>query len=262
MSLTEIKDLDAHIAAERERHDRQYSAVADRNLLVKYGAEYAPSDLRAGLVYAFDQLGDLRGKHVLEIGAGSGWDAVILVYRGASVVATDVSPVGLEMATRRFAVNSMADRAEVLEMAAERLDFPDESFDHVFGHAVLHHLDMTKAPHEIDRVLRPGGRAVFLEPLSENPVLDFARDYAPYPGKKSPKGHRGISYDVIREMGRFVPLVEMREFYLTSMVNRAFGHHTSITPLETLDRFLLDRVPKLRRFSRYIVVAYRKPAGP
>jgi SAM-dependent methyltransferase len=45
---------------------------------------------------------------------------------------------------------------------AERLPFPDESFDLVFGHAVLHHIpDLHHAFAEFNRVLRPGGAVAF-----------------------------------------------------------------------------------------------------
>jgi ubiquinone/menaquinone biosynthesis C-methylase UbiE len=45
---------------------------------------------------------------------------------------------------------------------AERLAFEDESFDLVFGHAVLHHLpDLPAALAEFSRVLRPGGTLAF-----------------------------------------------------------------------------------------------------
>ena len=45
---------------------------------------------------------------------------------------------------------------------AERLPFADESFDLVFGHAVLHHLpDLPGALAEFRRVLRPGGTLAF-----------------------------------------------------------------------------------------------------
>jgi ubiquinone/menaquinone biosynthesis C-methylase UbiE len=45
---------------------------------------------------------------------------------------------------------------------AERLPFADESFDLVFGHAVLHHIpDLPRAFAEFERVLAPGGTLVF-----------------------------------------------------------------------------------------------------
>jgi SAM-dependent methyltransferase len=212
------------------------------------------------MLYAFEQLGDVRGKRILEIGAGMGWAAIVLAHRGAQVVATDVSRVGLDIAQQRIDKSGVAGSVCVEVAAAERLDYPDASFDAIFGRAVLHHLDLESAAAEMARVLKPGGRAVFLEPLSENPILDLVRDYVPYPGKKSPVGHRGVTYPLIREGGKPFARDDVREFYLTSMLNRAFGHDTSLRPLERFDDWLLRRVRPLRRYCRYCVVTYVKSA--
>ncbi len=46
---------------------------------------------------------------------------------------------------------------------AERLSFPDESFDWVFSHGVLHHTPDTQAAiDEVYRVLKPDGRAIIM----------------------------------------------------------------------------------------------------
>ncbi len=46
---------------------------------------------------------------------------------------------------------------------AENLDFPDESFDVVYSHGVLHHTpDTVRAVQEVHRILRPDGRAVVM----------------------------------------------------------------------------------------------------
>jgi ubiquinone/menaquinone biosynthesis C-methylase UbiE len=185
----------------------------------------------------------------------------MLVWRGAHVTTTDVSPVGLEIAKRRFAANDMQDRTDVLVTPAEVMPFEDAAFDCLFGVAVLHHLDMDLAGPEISRVLKPGGRAVFLEPLSENPVLDFVRDYVPYPGKKSPKGHRGVTFDIIEDAGRHFARTSVRHFYLTAMLNRALGQDIAITPLEALDTVLLRLFPFTRKFTRHVVLTFEKAAS-
>jgi SAM-dependent methyltransferase len=52
--------------------------------------------------------------------------------------------------------------AETVATEAEELPFDDESFDLVFGHAVLHHIpDLDRALAEFRRVLRPGGAIAF-----------------------------------------------------------------------------------------------------
>jgi len=60
-------------------------------------------------------------------------------------------------------------------MDAHNLRFEDESFDFVFGAAILHHLDMVTALNEIHRVLRPDGKILFVEPLDMNPVGKIVR---------------------------------------------------------------------------------------
>ena len=251
--------VESHIEHERARYDAQFGKRRENeNLLVKYGTEFAPNDLRAAMLYSFDQLGDLRGKRVLEIGGGTGWHAIMLIHRGAYVVTTDVSPVGVEVARERLIVNGMEQQGEAEVVAAEKMPFENESFDAVYGVAVLHHLDLPHAIPAIHRVLKPGGRAVFLEPLSENPLLDFVRDYVPYPSKKSPFGHRGLKHATIDEAARSFRLTETRRFYLTSMANRLISQQTSITPLEKLDELLIARFPKLHRYCRTAVVTFEK----
>jgi ubiquinone/menaquinone biosynthesis C-methylase UbiE len=98
----------------------------------------------------------------LEIGAGTGYFSLNLVQAGAisRATATDISPGMLATLTD----NAERLRLEVHTAAAEAetLPFADESFDLVFGHAVLHHIpDLPRAFSEFARVLRPGGTLAF-----------------------------------------------------------------------------------------------------
>lgn len=98
----------------------------------------------------------------LEIGAGTGYFTLNLLQLGLieRATATDISPGMLET----LAVSAAELGVEVRTVAsdAERLPFPDASFDFVFGHAVLHHIpDLGQAFTEFFRVLRPGGVIAF-----------------------------------------------------------------------------------------------------
>src|SRR5918996_1090804 len=98
----------------------------------------------------------------LEIGAGTGYFSLNMLQAGvvADAVCTDISPGMLD------ALQANARRLDLgvttVACDAEQLPFEDESFDLVFGHAVLHHLpDLDRAFGELSRVLRPGGRLFF-----------------------------------------------------------------------------------------------------
>jgi ubiquinone/menaquinone biosynthesis C-methylase UbiE len=98
----------------------------------------------------------------LEIGAGTGYFTLNLMLAGLvrEAVATDISH-GM-LATLSDSARSLGLKVRTVRTEAERLPFPDESFDLVFGHAVLHHLpDLDASFAEFERVLRPGGTVVF-----------------------------------------------------------------------------------------------------
>ena len=75
-------------------------------------------------------------------------------------MATDVSPGMLDVLRRT--ARRLGLRVDTARCEATRLPFPDDSFDLVFGHAVLHHLpDLEASFAEFRRVLRPGGAIAF-----------------------------------------------------------------------------------------------------
>lgn len=245
---------DPRIDAERQRYDQLYAERwGDEELRIPPGDERRPSDLRRATLYALEELGNLDGLRVLELGAGSGADSVMFARHGAAVTSTDVADAAIEVIRRRLAANDITD-VELAVMPAEKLDLPDATYDRIFARGVLHHADVERAAPEMARVLKPGGRAVFIEPLSENPILDFAREYLPYPHKTRPRGHRGIRFSTVRTLRRHFSSASIRTFYLTAMLNRAFGFNVELGSLERFDEWLLARVPTFRRLCRYSVV--------
>jgi SAM-dependent methyltransferase len=75
-------------------------------------------------------------------------------------VVTDISPGMVAVACQNAEQLGLDVTGEVAD--AEALPFPDETFDLVVGHAVLHHIpDVELAMREVLRVLKPGGRFVF-----------------------------------------------------------------------------------------------------
>ncbi len=97
----------------------------------------------------------------LEVGCGTGFFTLNLKQAGVlgDAHVTDLSP-GMVEATKLNA-RRLGFEVEGRVADAETLPYPDESFDLVIGHAVLHHIpDVEEAFREMLRVLTPGGRFV------------------------------------------------------------------------------------------------------
>ncbi len=98
----------------------------------------------------------------LEIGAGTGYFSLNLLQAGLieRATATDISPGMLK--TLSANASRLGLKVKTVAAEAEELPFKDESFDLVFGHAVLHHVpDLERGFAEFHRVLRRGGTLAF-----------------------------------------------------------------------------------------------------
>jgi ubiquinone/menaquinone biosynthesis C-methylase UbiE len=149
----------------KDVNTRYHDAAADE-YDAKWGIDFGATgqeQVRLKLVKALGGSGSHSFGDALEIGSGTGYFSLNLVQLGVieRLTATDISPGMLE---RLGATAEALGVAGVTTVAteAEQLPFEDESFDLVFGHAVLHHIpDLDRAFAEFRRVLRPGGAIAF-----------------------------------------------------------------------------------------------------
>jgi SAM-dependent methyltransferase len=94
------------------------------------------------------------GERVLEVGCGTGCDLLQFAKNGAVAFGVDITRRHLELARDR-----VDGAAQVMCADAACLPFPDESFDYVYSHGVIHHSDHPQTiAREILRVLKPAGR--------------------------------------------------------------------------------------------------------
>lgn len=116
----------------------------------------------------------LYGK-VLEVGVGTGRN---LPYypQGCEVTAIDFSSKMLEIAKKN--IGKAPFPVKLLEMDAQNMTFPDNSFDCVINTCVFCSVpDPIKGLQEIKRVCKPGGTIIMIEHVrSKNPVIGLMMD--------------------------------------------------------------------------------------
>ncbi len=156
----------APVAAEQIKDvNVRYHDVAAADYDSKWGIDFGEKGRQQVLGKVRKALGEeprVPFDSALEIGAGTGYFTLNLMLAGLirNAVATDISHGMLEALSE--SAQRLALEVRTVRTEAERLPFADESFDLVFGHAVLHHLpDLDASFAEFLRVLRPGGTLVF-----------------------------------------------------------------------------------------------------
>jgi 2-polyprenyl-3-methyl-5-hydroxy-6-metoxy-1,4-benzoquinol methylase len=145
---------DWHGELRHERFSREWFDAIDARFI--HGARLFATDRKP-----FDRilpLEGLAGKRVLEIGCGMGLHTETMIRAGAEVTAIDLSDTAIEATKRRLELKGLT--AKVMKTDAEKLSFPQRSFDFVWSWGVIHHSARTAAiVRRIAEVLDPEGEA-------------------------------------------------------------------------------------------------------
>lgn len=231
------EDTEKH-RVEREFHDRWARGVDVDGLLVRESFDAATA---AENRWAFEALSPVRGKRLLDLGCGAGESSVYFALNGARVDAVDISPEFIAVLRRLAARHGVEIASRIAP--AEALPFPDATFDLVFGNGVLHHVELVPALKEIRRVLKPGGKAAFVEPLKHNPVIEVYRRLAC--DNRTPT-ESPLGFDDFSRVRSVFPRLSHREFWLTTLY--LFVHF-----------FIVERAPpgKVRYWKKVVEDAPR-----
>lgn len=168
----------------------------------------------------FRLLGDIRGKNVLCFGCGDDNSTVLLALKGAQVWAFDLSYEAIRLQVEMALANGLGDRIHPLVCAAEELPFPPQWFDVVFGSAILHHIPdhLARLPQQLARILKPGGFALFAEPVIRSSGLKWVLDRLPGHQEISPNERQLVDAD----LDQFAELfdVDLTPFCFLSRLDR------------------------------------------
>lgn len=208
--------------------------------------------------------GNVRGRAILDAGCGQGDLTLHLLGQGASVTALDVSPGMVDVVRRRAELRRPDQVGELTTVAAplEHSDLPDAAFDLVLGKFILHHVDIDSGATELRRVLRPGGRAIFIENAGDNTLLTFARDRLAgrwgIPRLGTEDEHPLTLRDIDDLRGVFArvtahyPVFEFLVLFDRQLLRFRFPPASRV--IRGLDNAMHRLFPRLRRFSYRVIV--------
>lgn len=209
----------------------------------------------------------LEGATVLETGSGFGELACWLALNGAHVIATDISSKCLDVVAERARRNGVEDRIRMANTPIEEAaGIDDASVDLVFGRTVAHHFDLGPAARSMYRVLKPGGRAVFAEPvlLLGDWVFRLRRSKAVtkvFPPFVHTPDERSFDKEMIADLSAPFDAVTIEYFGILTRVSSFVRVPDKLyARVSTIDQAILDRVAPTRSLSKYMVIRLDKSA--
>ena len=265
MTSDPTEELRDEEESERERHDRIYAEQRLEGVAALVPSDWERFDGPGGSHNAYYTsvrwLGDLTGKRVLDMGCGTGALSVILAKRGATRVdAFDISGEAVAAAEARAELNGCGEKCRFRCGSCYDIPFEDEAYDVVAGQAILHHLRHKEvAAKELHRVMKPAAKAVLYEPLGNSPTFERFRARLPIWSDTDDPNH-WMDKLTLDQLDAFKPYFDVRwqEFELIQGLSRYLPILAG--PLSSVDAFLLQTIPALRRLARGIVVEFtRRP---
>jgi len=253
---------------DREARERMFfnelvtAGSATRSVLDRFSKAFYEKGSQGRPWSSFWETAELEGTVVLDYGCGNGEFSMILASRGARVYGIDISPKLIEQA--RASAANMGHNGSTPEFVAgdaHHTPFNDAMFDYVVGNGALHHLKLEKAFTEIARVLKPGGKAVFQEPMYHHPLLWTLRRLTP---KTHTVDERPLSLADLERARKWFRACRHREHFLFAACAapvHLLGKNFALAVIGALDRMdqqLMRLLPGLRRFAWLTVMEMEK----
>lgn len=251
-------DLDARERAQREKiaHDEGLQRKNYIKVLRNAGGFYG--EKRKAIIQ--NEMRSRNGGDFLELGSSS-WSQWIDDgdVEPGTLTCINISQRELDKGIKAAETSRLAPR--FILMDANQLDFPDNSFDVVFGGGILHHIEFERALAEVRRVLRPGGLMLFEEPLNINPVGKIVRQMTPKArtDDEKPLSHADLDYceRSFNMRSRYLQFLSVPVGVLTGLLG--------LPPKNILNRFfygldesLLKIVPRVGRQYRHVLLIGQK----
>ena len=198
-----------------------------------------------------------KGKKLLEYGCGPGSGSRQWLDGGAILTGIDISPESIAHAKKESAREGYTAQYHV--MNAEKTTFDDSQFDMIVGTSIIHHLELSSCYQELQRLLTKDGRAVFLEPLGHNPLINLYRRLTPT--MRTDDEHPLTKSD-LKLLAQYFNHVEVNYFALLALLAVPFRRFFFFKPLcrllQGIDQILF-KVPYLKYCAWIAVICVGEP---
>jgi len=198
------------------------------------------------------------GKKILEYGCGEGSSAYLLAQNGGIVTGIDISDYAILQAQQK--ADAMNLSVEFTNMNAEELAFPEKFFDLICGSGIIHHLDINKAYSEISRVLKKDGKAIFMEPLGHNFLINWYRKKTP--SLRTEDEHPLLKSD-LKLLHDYFEQTQIEFYFFSSLVAIFFRKTLFFKPMlrtfHAFDRLLFWIMPFLRWQAWFVLIEFSVP---
>ncbi|MGA9678770.1 MAG: class I SAM-dependent methyltransferase [Mycobacterium sp.] len=151
---------------------------------------------------------DLTGKRVLEVSCGHGGGAsyVMRTLGPASYTGLDLNPVGLDFCRRKHQLPGL----DFVEGNAEKLPFPDQSFDAVINIEASHcYPRFPRFLDEVARVLRPGGHFLYTDARRRQEIPEWEEELGDAPMRLI--SERVVNEQVARGVEKLYPVLLFKQ---------------------------------------------------
>lgn len=200
----------------------------------------------------FDSIPRTRPLKLLELGCGNGALSRFLIRRNVEVASIDIAPKAC------LFLSKTDSRSQPIVACSEILPFKSEIYDFVTSYVALHHFNLSLCLPEIYRVLKPGGRAVFMEPLLSSKLFYIIRQFVPLKDYESPGGGGLIKQELVAELRRSGFQYDINEFELLTRLEKLPYLGRFQRNLRRIDFALFQICPLLKKLARVIVIKLRK----
>ncbi len=246
--------MKTRIQKEAQFHDRAFGDSTVRQPALKY---YSITEIHRQFYMDFLRSHSPQG-YVLEFGCGPNSYGALSGASGATVAGIYISPVAIGEYNKNRARYPGLKGAGCV-MNAESLAFRDGTFDLVSGIAILHHLDLEKTYRELARALKPGGKAIFMEPMGHNPLINAYRNLTP---QLRTEDEHPLMVSDLKVARRYFGDVQVVAFNMLALGAVPFRKtplfHPILRVLRAFDDALF-RIPFLRRYAWTVALIFSRP---